>query len=163
MLLSGALDANVAIGLAKGEVFNHLASLFSPLSVPAAVRHEVVDQAQGRAGATELSQALNDWITEVAPDPTSVQQFAGLSSVADRELLAVAVDQQTDFVLTEDRVVRQEAAAAGLDCLGVSEVVVLMKDQGLIPAVRPVLDRMRQRGFGITDGAYHQALAAAGE
>jgi predicted nucleic acid-binding protein len=42
-------------------------------------------------------------------------------------------------------------------------LLVLWKDQGLIPEVRPILDRMRQRGFGIDDPSYEAALRAAGE
>jgi hypothetical protein len=55
---SGVLDANMVIGLAKGGVFNLLASLYAPLFVPPAVIQEITVQGQGRAGVTELQQAL---------------------------------------------------------------------------------------------------------
>ena len=38
--LTGVLDAAVVIGLAKGDVFPHLASLYSALSIPRAVRDD---------------------------------------------------------------------------------------------------------------------------
>jgi predicted nucleic acid-binding protein len=65
--------------------------------------------------------------------------------------------------LSGDRVVRREAARLGLSCLTAAQVVVLLKDQGLISEVRRVLDQMRQRGFGIDDPDYLHALKAAGE
>jgi uncharacterized protein len=160
---SAVSDANVVIGLAKGEVFPHLAALYSPIYVPPAVRHEVIDQGQGRPGEAELAQALGSWIVEVAPDPAILQTLPATGSVADREVLAVALERGTDHILSDDGVVRREAAQRNRVCLQTPQVVVLMKDQGLISEVKPVLDRMRQRGFGIEDGAYQQALQGAGE
>jgi predicted nucleic acid-binding protein len=38
-----------------------------------------------------------------------------------------------------------------------------MKKRGLIAAVRPILDRMRQNGFGIADSFYDEAIRLSGE
>jgi predicted nucleic acid-binding protein len=160
---SATLDANVAIGLAKGNVFEHLSQLYSVVYIPAAVRIEVVDQAHGRAGVSELTAALGRWIIESNPSPAVVRQFLTPPSTADRELLAVAVEAGADHLLSGDRVVCREATARGLVCLGATQIVVLMKDQALVPEVRSVLDLMRQRGFGIAEADYQQALSAAGE
>jgi predicted nucleic acid-binding protein len=161
---TGVLDANVVIGLAKGGVFPLLPSLYAPLFVPPAVVQEVVVQGQGRPGAAELAQAVaGGWVTEVHPNPQTFQQFPAALALADREVLAVMQEQAADQLLTGDEQVRQEGRRHGFLCLHASEVVVLMKDQGLIPAVRPVLDQMRQQGFGIEDSLYQQMLAAAGE
>jgi predicted nucleic acid-binding protein len=83
--------------------------------------------------------------------------------MADREVLAVAQERGVDHILTSDEQLARHAGRAGLRCLPVSLVVVLLKEQGLVSTVRPVLDRMRQRGFGIADRAYEQALRAANE
>ena len=58
---------------------------------------------------------------------------------------ALAKAQSVAHVLSGDRVVRREAAAQGFTCLSATQVIVLMKNQGLIQAVKPVLDLMRQR------------------
>jgi predicted nucleic acid-binding protein len=52
-----------------------------------------------------------------------------------------------------------------LGSIGVSILTsfLLLKRKGEIPAVRPVLDRMRQGGFGIAERLNQQALQAAGE
>src|ERR1044071_4366873 len=102
--LTGVLDASVIIGLAKGGVFQHLAALYRPLYVPRAVSAEVVAHGQSRAGAAELAQALGVWITEVVPDPATLQPFSTLRSLADREVLAVAHDPalSVDHILSDD-------------------------------------------------------------
>jgi len=42
-------------------------------------------------------------------------------------------------------------------------VIVLMKRQGLLSEVRPVLDQMRRESFGIDGTLYEQTLRVAGE
>jgi len=160
---SGVLDATVVIGLAKGDVFHRLAAVYAPLYVPAGIRREVVQQGQGRAGVAELTQALGGWLTEIAANPATAQQFAAVRSAVDREVLAVAKDQQVDQVLSDDKIVRREAQALGLITVSTPEIVVLFKQQGLISAVKPVLQLMRQRGFGISTADYAHAVHAAGE
>lgn len=160
---NAVLDANVAIGLAQGGVFELLQNLYAPLCVPPAVVREVIVQGQGQAGAAELQRALGQWVLEVAPNPQRVQQFSPPLPPADGEVLALAVERSVDFILSGDRAIQREAQQQGLTSLSAAQVVVLMKDAGLIPALRPVLDRMRQQGFGISTSDYQQALKAAGE
>jgi predicted nucleic acid-binding protein len=66
-------------------------------------------------------------------------------------------------VLADDRDLIREAARHGLTCLRTADLVVRMKVRGLISAVRPVLDRMGQRGYGIAPDLYERSLRAAGE
>jgi predicted nucleic acid-binding protein len=158
---TGVLDANAIIGLVKGGVFALLALLYRSLYVPRAVREEIIGQ--GRTGETELAQALGVWITEVVPSHATLQQFPLTLSLADRQVLAVAVEQGADHVITgDDRVIRQ-ASALGLTWIRATDVVVLLKREGHLSEVKSVLDRMRQASFGIDDPLYQQALAAAGE
>jgi predicted nucleic acid-binding protein len=83
--------------------------------------------------------------------------------MADREVLAIALDQTVTHILSDDRGLRREAAQHGVPCVSASQVVVLLKLNGLIPQAKPVLDRMRQRGYGIGNGPYQSALQAVGE
>jgi len=78
-------------------------------------------------------------------------------------VLAVASEQAVDHILSDDDGLCREASRNGLRCQGSPFVLVLLKQQGLVPAVTPVLDRMRQAGFGIEDALYQQARQAAGE
>ena len=57
----------------------------------------------------------------------------------------------------------KQASQHGLVCLRTTDVVVLLKREGLVAEVKPVLDGMRQQGFGIDDATYERALRAAGE
>jgi predicted nucleic acid-binding protein len=160
-MLTGVLDTNVIIGLTHGYVFDLLPGVYTSLFVPPAVTAEVIGQ--GRPGEAELRRALGVWIMEVAPDPPLVALFSPTLSLADRQVLALAQAHTVDHVLSADAHLCREATAYGLTCLHASDLVVLLKHQGAVPAVQPVLDRMRLQGFGIDDRRYEQALRAAGE
>lgn len=161
--LTGVLDANAIIGLAQGGVFDQLASLYASLYIPPAVIREVTGQGHGLAGDEELRRALGSWVTEAAPDPVRIQQFMALRSAADREVLAIAQERGVDHILTSNGQLASHAHRYGLACLSITLVVVLLKDHGLVSEVKPILDRMRLRGFGIDVRAYENALRAAGE
>lgn len=124
---------------------------------------EVVVQGSGRAGAAELQQMLGQSITVVTPNPQTLQQFRAALPTADREVLAVAQEKAVDHIITGDEALVREAVLQGLTCISVAEVVVLLKREGLIPNVGPVLDQMRQNGFGISNTLYQRALQVAGE
>jgi predicted nucleic acid-binding protein len=163
-MLSAVLDANMVIGLAKGDVFDLLASVYAPLYVPSAVTREVIGQGQGRAGAVELARALGGWITEVTPSLQSVRPLVStLRSKADRQVIAVAQAHAVDHLLTNDGRLAHVARRYGITCLEVPEVILLLKRRKLISEVKSTLDRMRQQGFGIADAVYEQVLRGAGE
>jgi predicted nucleic acid-binding protein len=163
MLLSGALDANAIIGLAKGQVFDLLQHLYSPLYVPEAVVREILGQGSGRPGAAELQPALGAWLIPTTPDTALLSQIQAPGALADRQVLAVSLAHAVDHVLSDDGRLRREAGRHGLTCVRMPEVVVLMKSLGLVPEVKPVLDRMWAQGYGLTDIIYQQALGSAGE
>jgi predicted nucleic acid-binding protein len=134
------------------------------LYIPTGVKQEVLT-GQGRPGEQELAQALQTWITEVTPDPGFAPEGSPSLSEADREVLAVAADpaMAIDHVLTGDDRIYQEAERSGFTCFSVTDLVVFLKAQGMVPAVKPILDRMIQNGFGIDDVTYEQTLLIEGE
>jgi predicted nucleic acid-binding protein len=162
--LKGVLDANMVIGLVKGGVFDLLRSLYSPLYIPTRVKQEILI-GQGRPGEAELTQALGLRVTETSPDLQGLPPVSASLSLADREVLAVAADPANaiDHVLTGDDQLYREAERAGHTCFSVTDVVVFLKEQQLIPSVRSVLDRMIQTGFGIGSDTYEQTLRIEGE
>jgi len=163
-MLRGVLDANMVIGLVKGGVFDLLPSLYALLYIPVGVKQEVLT-GQGRPGEAELTQALQAWITEVSPDLGRVPRVSASLSTADREVLAVAADpaMAIDHVLTGDDPLYQQAERLGYTSLSVTDVVVFMKAEGLVPDVKSVLDRLIQHGFGVDRQTYEQTLRIEGE
>lgn len=156
------LDANAVIGLAKGECLDQVRALFREVLIPPAVRQEVVEEGRGRAGASELQEALADWIREEVPSaPVPGGGAPGLSA-GDHEVVGLALEQ-AGVLVSDDAVLKREADRLGIPTLGTVQTVVLMKQQGLLPAVKPVLDLMQARGYHIDPDLFAGALALAGE
>lgn len=158
----GAVDANLIINLAKGQIFHHLRRHFARLYVPPAVEREVVHQGEGHFGADELQEAVNSWIERATPGRKALDLFAS-GPPGDRELLAVAWEKGVDVILTDDLRIIARAATIGIPPLGVRDLLLLFKRQGDIPSVKPVLDLMRSRQWGIPARSYREILRVAGE
>jgi predicted nucleic acid-binding protein len=156
-------DANTVIGLAKGSVFDLLALLAAATLIPPKVAEEVVVNGRGRPGSGELAKALGAWALEVVPDPSLVQRFSTTLSQGDREVLAVSQSEAVDYILTDDRPLRREAANHRIACLRAAEVVALLKERGLILEAKSVLDRMIGATHGIRADVYEAVLRRVGE
>jgi len=165
---TGVLDAEMTIGLAKGEVFHHIASLYTAVYVPPGIVEEIVVNGRGRPGSAELKQALGAWVREEMPAPALVQRFAAEPiSAHDREVLAL-VQQRQAFdrevhLLGNDEVVLRVAGLHQLRYQRVTDLVVAMKQRGLVSQARSVFELMVNRGFGIRDIHLQAALQTAGE
>jgi predicted nucleic acid-binding protein len=67
------------------------------------------------------------------------------------------------LVIMDDRCGRAEARSRGLSILGTAAVLVLAKEQRLIPACAPLLVALREEGYYLSDGLVAAVLAAVGE
>lgn len=156
------LDTNAIIGLAKGECLERLRDVFPEVVVPPAVLREVMEHGRGRAGARELQASLGHWIQEKAPASLAVSTPSAALSDGDVEILSLAMEQ-AGVLITDDAVLRREATRLGITTLGTVDTVLLLKQEGVIEAVAPVLNLMRLRGYGLVPALYQEALRLAGE
>ena len=76
---------------------------------------------------------------------------------------ALAREHVDSLVLMDDALGREQAAALGLDALGVAGVLLAAKRAGIVKALRPLLDRLARRGFVLPDAEVQTALANAAE
>jgi predicted nucleic acid-binding protein len=66
-------------------------------------------------------------------------------------------------VLLDDQAARRCAKALGVPHRGCLGLVIVVRQQGMIPAARPVLESLRQVGLRLTDRIINQALTLVGE
>jgi predicted nucleic acid-binding protein len=140
-----------------------LREVFVEVFVPPAVHEEVVSGRAGRPGAEEIASL--PWVTlRTLENPETAQTFMTRLHPGEAETIALAVELpgQTP-VLLDDRAGRRVARELGLRVFGSAGVLVLAKEQGLIPTVRPVLDTLRSAGLYLSDSAYRDALMLASE
>jgi predicted nucleic acid-binding protein len=160
--MHAVLDSNVVIGLAKGECFELLHVLFERVWISAGVRREIVEEGVGRPGCSELKSGVDVWIQERSPSARHGGETAPAMTQEDREVLDLAVEL-SGLLLTDDLVLKREGERLGLVVLGAVDIVALLKQRGILPAVKPVLDLMQARDYRIEPSLYNQALRLAGE
>jgi len=78
--------------------------------------------------------------------------------------IALAVEIKADRLLIDERLGRSIAIQHGLEIRGLLGILVNAKNQGLIPAVQPLLDRLiSQAGFRVSQVLYDRTLQESGE
>ena len=148
--------------LAKIQRLGLLTQLYAGLVIPGAVVDEV--RAKADDAAVQI-QAL------VATPPVTVQRatpqtLAGLPvdlGPGEREAIALALETATDLVVLDDQVGCRLARARGLQVIGTVGVLIEVRSRGLLPALRPELDRLRDAGPWLADAFYQRLCQAGGD
>lgn len=147
-------------------VVNHLSllqKLYSKVVIPQAVYDEIVIEGAGQAGAEEVGQS--EWI-EVRPvaNRPLVKSLESDLDLGEAEAVVLAVELKADLLLIDERKGRAVAHRLGVNHIGLLGVLVQAKHNGLIPAVRPVMDSlMTQAGFWVSTELYAHILQMTDE
>jgi uncharacterized protein len=148
--MTAVSDSGPLIHLAIVGQFLLLPRYFNILLTIPQVYDEVVTQGQGKPGASELRHAESDgWMT-VTPviDHAFVQRLATPHmSTTDAAVVACALEQQVPLVLTDDTAVRGLAERESLLVTGTVGLLVRARLDGVISALKPLLDQLIAAGF----------------
>jgi predicted nucleic acid-binding protein len=109
--------------------------------------------------AVQRSPRVQIVSTPTIPDVVLVWDLdAGESAV-----LAVALEQPNSMAIRDDRPARRCAQVLNIQTQGTLGLVLVAKQRSMIPAVRPVLEQLKQAGMYMSDRLEKEILAAAGE
>jgi len=132
--------------------------LFGEILIPPAVRAEVLDENTVSAVPTA------DWITvRTVQDEIAVQLLKGELDARESEAIVLARELNADLLLIDGRSAKRKASAIELSTIGTLGVLLLAKNEGLIPALEPLLGDLRRAGFHMSDELFDQVLDSAGE
>jgi predicted nucleic acid-binding protein len=154
-------DASPLIGLAAARAFHVLRELYGTVTITRLVKDEVTGHA-ARTGARELEAAMRAGWIRVAPAPPETWAFPALDP-GEASTIALAREHADSVVLMDDALGCEQAAALGLDVLGLTGVLLAAKRAGIVKAVRPLLERLARHGFVLPDVELQTALATAAE
>jgi predicted nucleic acid-binding protein len=155
------VNASPLIFLADVGLLEVLRQPGIPVLVPDVVLNEIGSLGPEDPTVWAVHQA--PWIQVVAtpmiPDVVLVWDLdAGESGV-----LAVALDQPDSMAILDDQPARRCAQVLNIQTQGTLGLVLVAKQQGLIPVVRPVLEQLRLAGMYMSNRLENQILTAAGE
>lgn len=156
-------DSSPLISLAAVKQLSLLADVFGPIMVPDTVWEEVTARGARRPGAAEVAGA--DWIKRHAVAESSVGTLLKQElDAGEAAALALALQQEADVVLLDERRARKRATDLGLAVVGTLGVLLAAKRQGYLQALRLMLDGLRYEvGMWLSDMLYREILIQAGE
>src|SRR5512139_2093200 len=154
-------DTSPILSLALIGRLDLLRELYGTLTIPEAVRAEIVSTQQD--GAREVAQT--DWIITRPIEPDMVLKL--LLREVDRgeaEAIGLAVQLNADVLLIDERKARHLAAYLELGVVGLLDVLQEAKQRQLITSVKPILDDLIARArFRLSHKLYQRTLFTAGE
>lgn len=155
-------NAGPLIALATIGKLDLLKDLFEQVLIPQAVYDEVVVHGEGEPGSGEVDKAV--WIkTHQAQDRLAVHLLHETLDAGESEAIVLAQELNARYVLLDDGLARRKARLIRLRMTGTLGILLMAKETGLIPAVRPVLDELGQTDFRMSDRVYQEVLLKAGE
>ncbi len=79
------------------------------------------------------------------------------------EAISLALELSAQLIILDDRPARRLAKALGLPVIGTLGALLLAKQKGLLPAIKPEMDALVNFGFRISQDLYDRVLGDAGE
>jgi len=121
-----------------------LQELFHQIRLPPAVAVELRHPPRALAAVD-----VTGWQFLVIQSPSNVQrvsEFRLRLDAGEAEALALAEELDADVVLMDELAGREVARQCGFTVLGTLGILLRAKQQGLCPAVAPLLDRLQRHG-----------------
>ncbi len=160
MIVSNTTPLSNFLHLARMDI---LRRLFSEIHIPHAVKQEI----------EEFFHANEQWRSCL--DDRFIRVHHGRSSFllnhplhilhqGEVEALGLYLDQQARLCLIDDKDARVIAALHHINMTGTLGLLIEAKKKGLISAVKPLMDSLReQRAFWVSGKMYQHVLGVAGE
>ena len=136
--------------------------LYGTIIIPPAVYQELINS--GDTDPATLAVQTVDWIqTQAISDRVLLASLQTNLDPGEAEAITLAVEINAERLIIDERRGRNEAIQLGLQVTGLLGIVLAAKQQGLIPLVQPIFDKLRTNSFWIRDALYAEILRLAGE
>lgn len=151
------------IGLASIQRFDLLQQLFGEVYIPQAVYDEAVVAGREEGGAKrEVSGAA--WIKVMSVhDRLAVEVLLDELDLGEAEAIILASELNADWVLIDERKARRKLAQLGINKIGTLGILLKAKQEGLLEAVQPEIEKLNQQSFRMSQSVIDAVLKQANE
>ncbi len=151
-------NASHLIGLSFIYELDLLRQMYGSILIPEAVWQEVGVAGVNQPGHDAFIKA--NWIERhsVKNRQLTMALLQDLDA-GEAEAIALALETNADLLIIDERLGRRTAQHFGLNVVGVVGVLVEAKHRGIVRAIKPYLDQLRDiAGFRISDELYQRVL-----
>ena len=136
-----------------------LRSLFGEVLIPPSVDRE------WRHGFSDSRAGYQEWLHVAEPrDHAAVTSLLAVLDAGEAEAIVLAEERHAELLIIDEEDGRAAAVERGLTITGVLGVLVRARMAGIIPAVRPEIDRLLfETNFYCDRSLLNRVLALAGE
>ena len=114
--------------------------------------------------ATEYGETLPEWVEIVAVKDKYRQQLLEMQiDKGESSAIALALETPDSTIILDDYKARKIADQLGLIFTGTIGVIVKAKLNGIIPSIKPLLEKIKQTDFRLSAEIEIQALKEANE
>lgn len=114
--------------------------------------------------ATEYGDILPDWVDVIPVADSFRQQLLEIQiGKGESSAIALALEIKDSLLILDDQKARLMARHLGLAYSGTIGVIVKAKRLGIIPSIKPYLEKIRQTDFRLSEAIEEIALKEAGE
>lgn len=112
---------------------------------------------------SEFGEPVPEWV--FVRDPTSQSNINSIKNLGKGETsaIALAIEIVDSVLILDDQQARNVALQIGLSVTGTLGVLVRAKANGVIPAIKPLIEKMRRTNFRVSENIELEALQKAGE
>ena len=112
----------------------------------------------------EYGEPLPEWVEIVSVTDKSKQLLLELQiDKGESSAIALAMETPDSTLILDDNKARRIANQLALTFTGTIGVIVKAKLKGIIPTIKPLIAKIKQTDFRLTDELEHQALKQANE
>lgn len=140
---------------------NILEKLYGEIVIPGAVVDELNE---GKKVGEDVPEITNyKWIkVKDVTIPAFIKIISDLGQ-GEAEVLALACEEKKPLVIIDDEIARKIAKLQGIKLTGTAGVLLKAKTNNYIPEIKPVLEKLREVGFYLSDRVIAEVLKISGE
>jgi len=156
-------DSSPLIAFGRINKFSLLSQLFGIIIIPQAVADECfVDPT--RLGATAIQQAIDKKLIKIHPNPPVSQTNDLPSMLGMGEIAAIQLAHSLKLpLIIDEKLGRTTATKLNIPIIGTGGILVLAKQRKLINAVQPLILRLQEEGYYLSNKLIEIILKRAGE
>ncbi|MFM9968621.1 MAG: DUF3368 domain-containing protein [Burkholderiales bacterium] len=156
-------DSGPLIALARLDLLELPHRYFDSVLVTASVWEEITRK-PGKDEVARLAAANKAGLVKAVPDPESIPTTIMRAAIDLGERTAIVLGLELGAsLLIDDRRARRVAMESKLPVIGTLGLLIRAREEGFLPKLRPLIERLQATGYFLRNDLVIQALSAVGE